>query len=86
MFPFQPAPYFVVLRKLIPEGMVPLDANTYLIARDEVVIGWDNQGVIHPLFNLNGRTVVHYLRGHRTEIKSFDELRQMGVTRRLPNY
>ena len=65
-------------------GFVPLDVHTTLVAKGDIVIGWEKDGSIRPLYDQEFNMVVHYLKNHVTVPKQYDELYALGVFSRIP--
>ena len=86
LFPYHETLQINGLRKLTNEGYLPLDENTTLVARDHIVIGWKNEGIIQPLYDFQGRMVVFFLETQETVPKSFLYLQRKGVFGLLPNH
>ena len=83
-FPFQPAEFLNVLRRLGPDGLTPFDVHTVLVRRGHILFGWIKQNRILPLFNLNGECVIHHLNTNVTEKSGYNAVRVMGAFGTVP--
>ncbi|XP_033217686.1 uncharacterized protein LOC117173305 [Belonocnema kinseyi] len=86
ILPFRPEPYYNALRMFNSQQHTRLGTNTDLVARGNIIIGWDDHGFVRPLYNINLHPVFHYLKNHDTVPKTYGELKKMGVFHRIADH
>lgn len=83
-FRFEGNPQLSSLRRIVKEQMVKFKSETFLVARDHVIIGWKQKDVIRPISNLFGETnTVFDTNRNKFVTLSQEELTRLGVDPRL---